>query len=151
MERNINGLQEKIVQTDSMKMNFNFKPRDLQRDEYMKDKMPTQDLNEFIQLERIRGSEDVNTLLVERYTRDSVPLSVLILTFIGVIIASRKIRGGSGFHLAMGVVISVLYILLGRFATVFAVKGNFDPLWAAWTPNIFFGFLVIYLYFKAPK
>ena len=132
-------------------MNFNFKPRDFQRDEYMKDKMPTPDLNEFIQLEKIRGSEAVNTLLVERHTRDSVPLSVLILTFIGAIIASRKIRGGSGFHLAMGVVISVFYILLGRFATVFAVKGNFDPLWAAWTPNIFFGFLVVYLYIKAPK
>ena len=151
VERDINGLQEKVKQTDSMKMNFNFKPRDFQRDEYMKDKMPTADLNEFIRLEKLRGSEDVNTLLVERYTRDSVPLSVLILTFIGAIIASRKIRGGSGFHLAVGVVISVLYILLGRFATVFAVKGNFDPLWAAWTPNIFFGFLAMYLYIKAPK
>jgi len=80
-----------------------------------------------------------------------VPLSVMILTFIGAIIASRKIRGGSGFHLAIGFVISVLYILLGRFATVFSVKGNFDPLWAAWTPNIFFGLLAIYLFIKAPK
>lgn len=151
VERNINDLQEKIVQSDTLKLNLNFKPRDFQRDEYMKDKMPTRDLNEFIQLEKIRGSEDVNTLLVERYTRDSVPLSVVILTFIGAILASRKIRGGSGFHLAMGVLISVLYILLGRFATVFAVKGNFDPLWAAWTPNTFFGLLVLYLYFKAPK
>ncbi len=151
VERNINGLSENLVQSDSMKMNFNFKPRDFQRDEYMKDKMPTKDLNEFIQLEKIRGSEDVNTLLVERYTRDSVPMSVLILTFIGAIIASRKIRGGSGFHLAMGILISVLYILLGRFATVFSVKGSFDPLMAAWTPNIFFGLLVIYLYYKAPK
>lgn len=150
-ERNINGLHEQLTRKDSLKMNFNFKPRDFQRDEYMKDKMPTHDLNEFIQLEKIRGSEDVNTLLVERYTRDSVPLSVLILTFIGAIIASRKIRGGSGFHLAMGILISVLYILLGRFATVFSVKGSFDPLLAAWTPNIFFGALVIYLYFKAPK
>ena len=150
-ERTINGLQEKIVQTDSMRLNFNFKPRDFQRDDYMKDKMPTSDLKEFIQLEMIRGSEDINTLLIERYTRDSVPLSVLILTFIGVIIASRRIRGGSGFHLAIGVVLSVLYILLGRFATVFSVKGNFDPFWAAWMPNILFAILVIYLYIKAPK
>lgn len=151
VERNINGLQENIKQTDSLKMNFNFKPRDFQRDEYMKDKMPTSDLKEFIQLEKVRGSENLNNLLIERYTRDSVPVSVMILTFIGVIIASRRIRGGSGFHLAIGVVISVFYILLGRFATVFSVKGNFDPLWAAWTPNIFFAVLVIYLYFKAPK
>lgn len=99
MERNINGLREKLVHSDSMRMNFNFKPRDFQRDAYMKDKMPTQDLNEFIALERVRGSEDINTLLVERHTRDSVPLSVIILTFIGAIVASRKIRGEVAFTL----------------------------------------------------
>lgn len=151
MERYINGLEETLKKSDSLKMNFNFKPRDLQRDEYMKDKMPTADLNEFIQLEKLRGSEDVNNLLIERYTRDSVPLSVLILTFIGVIIASRKIRGGSGLHLALGVVISVSYILIGRISTVFSVKGSFDPFWAAWIPNISFGLLAIYLYVRAPK
>ena len=51
-----------------MQMNFNFKPRDLQRDEYMKDKISTPELNEFIKLEKIRGSEDVNTLLLEKIT-----------------------------------------------------------------------------------
>lgn len=151
MERTINGLKENIKQTASMQMNFNFKPRDFQRDEYMKDKLSTNDLSEFIRLEKIRGSEDVNTLQIERYTRDSIPLSVLILTLIGAIIASKKIRGGSGIHIALGVVISILYILLGRFATVFSVKGNFDPLWAAWTPNIFFGLLVVFLYVRASK
>lgn len=150
-EREINGLKENIKQSDSMKMTYNFKPRDLQRDEYMKDKLITSDLNQFIALEKLRGSEDLNNLLIEKYTRDSIPLSVIILTLIGAILASRKIRGGSGFHLAMGVGISVLYILLGRFASVFATKGNFDPLMAAWTPNFFFIFLVIYLYVKAPK
>lgn len=151
IERSINGLRENIVQTASMQMNFNFKPRDLQRDEYMKDKLPTSELNQFIRLEKIRGSEDVNTLEIERYSRDAVPLSVFILTIIGATIASKKIRGGSGIHIALGVVISVLYILLGRFSSVFSVKGGFDPLWAAWSPNIFFGVLAVYLYIKASR
>jgi lipopolysaccharide export system permease protein len=151
VERTINGMNENVTQVASKQMNFNFKPRDLRRDEYMKEMMPTPELNEFIVLEKLRGSESVNTLLIERNSRDAIPVSVLILTMIGAIIASRKIRGGSGLHLAFGVVISILYILVSRFASVFAVKGNFDPSIAAWTPNIFFGLLVIYLYIKAPK
>jgi lipopolysaccharide export system permease protein len=151
LERTINGLNEKVNLVPSKQMNFNFKPRDLRRDEYMKEKMPTPELNEFISLEKLRGSEIVNTLLVERNSRDAVPVSVFILTMIGAIIASKKTRGGSGLHLAFGVVISILYILVGRFASVFAIKGNFDPSIAAWTPNIFFGLLAIYLYIKAPK
>lgn len=151
LERKFNDLNEDISERPTLQITYNFKPRDLQRDEYMKDKLSSPDLNEFIQLEKIRGSEDVNTLLIEEYTRVTIPVSIVILTLIGAILASRKIRGGSGFHLAMGVVITVLYILVSRFATVFSVKGNFNPWLAAWTPNFVFGLLVVYLYKKAPK
>ena len=151
MERYINGIREEVKQRPVMQMKYNFKPRDLQRDEYMKDKLSTKDLNEFIALEKLRGSETVNSLLLEKNSRDASPPSVLILTMIGAIVASRKIRGGSGFHLALGVIISVLYILVGRFAAVFAMKGNFNPVLAAWMPNIFFALLAYYLYRKAPK
>ena len=150
-ERYINGLHEELKQSPFKQMEYNFKPRDLQRDEYMKDKLTTRELNDYIRLEKLRGSEVVNTLMLEKNSRDAGPPSVLILTMIGAIVASRKIRGGSGFHLAIGVVISVLYILVGRFSSVFAMKGNFDPVLAAWIPNIFFALLAYYLYRKAPK
>jgi lipopolysaccharide export system permease protein len=151
LERNINGIYENLKQTPTMQMEYNFKPRDLQRDEYMKDKLPTADLNEFIKLEKLRGGEDVNSLMLEKNARNAGPPSVLILTMIGAVIASKKIRGGSGIHLALGMVISVLYILIGRFASVFAMKGNFDPVIAAWIPNFIFAILAYYLYRKAPK
>jgi lipopolysaccharide export system permease protein len=146
IQRRINGLKQEVSQTATMQMNFNFKPRDLQRDEYMKDKLTTPELNEFIKLEKIRGAEDVNTLLLEKHNRNANPASVFILTIIGASVASRKIRGGSGFHLAIGVLICVLYILVGRFSSVFSIKGNFNPLVAAWLPNVAFGFLAWYLY-----
>ena len=151
IERHLNELNEDVSQKANMLVGYNFKPRDLQRDEYMKDKLSTPDLKEFIRLEKIRGSEDINSLLIERYSRDAIPASIVILTMIGAILASRKIRGGSGFHLAMGVVITVLYILVGRFSTVFSVKGNLDPWLASWIPNFVFGLLAFYLYRRAPK
>lgn len=151
VERVLDSISEKVTKRPELFANYNFKPRDLRKDDYFKDQLPTPELNEFIKLEKLRGSEMLNTLLVERYNRDAIPVSVLILTIIGAVLASRKIRGGSGFHLAIGVIISVLYILFSRFSIVFATKGNFTPLLAAWTPNILFGILAFYLYKQAPK
>ena len=150
-ERTINGLAHSIVESDSKMMNFNFKPRDLRRDDYMKDKLTTPELSEFIQLEKLRGSENVNSLILEKQNRNATPVSVFILTIIGATIASQKIRGGSGFHLAVGVLICVIYILVGRFSAVFSLKANFDPVVAAWLPNVVFGFLAWILYRRASK
>ena len=151
VERRLDSISERITKTPELVISYNFKPRDLRKDDYLKDQLPTPELNDFIKIERLRGSEMLNALLVERYNRDAIPVSVLILTIIGAVLASRKIRGGSGLHLAIGVIISVLYILFGRFSLVFATKGNFTPFIASWTPNIIFGLLAFYLYKKAPK
>jgi lipopolysaccharide export system permease protein len=151
VERRLDSISERVTRSPEMFAGYSFKPRDLRKDEFLKDQMPTPELDDFIRLEKLRGSESVSMLLVERYNRDAIPVSVLILTIIGAVLASRKIRGGSGLHLAIGVVISVLYILFSRFSIVFATKGSFTPLLAAWTPNIIFGILAFYLYKKAPK
>jgi len=73
------------------------------------------------------------------------------LTLIGAILACRKIRGGSGVHLAMGIIICAVFILADRFSTIFSTKGDLDPYLAAWIPNLIFGGLTLYLYKKAPK
>ena len=150
-ERIFKGITEEVKRSATMTMNYNFKPLDLRKDDYLKDQMSTPVLNRYIEQERIRGAEGLNALLVERYNRDAIPASVLILTIIGTVLASRKVRGGSGLHLALGVVISVFYILFSRFSIVFATKGSFTPLLAAWTPNLVFGLLAFYLDKKAPK
>ena len=151
LERKFNAINETVTFSANRLMSYSFKPIDLRKDDYLKDQMTTPDLDAFIKLERMRGSEMLSTLEVERYSRDAIPLSVLILTIIGAVLASRKVRGGSGFHLAVGVVISVFYILFSRFSIVFATKGSFTPWLAAWVPNIVFGMLAFYLYKKAPK
>jgi lipopolysaccharide export system permease protein len=90
-------------------------------------------------------------LKVERYRRTATPAAVLLLTMIGAVIASRKTRGGSGMHLAMGITIAALFIISDRFSTVFATKGNFPPLLAAWLPNIVFAGVAYWLYRRTPK
>jgi lipopolysaccharide export system permease protein len=150
-ERKFLAKSETVTKFDKRSMSYNFKPVDLGKDEYLKDQMSTPELNQFIRLEKMRGSETLSSLLVERYNRDAVPFSVLILTVIGVSLASRKVRGGSGVHLAIGFLLCVVYILFSRVSLVFATKGSFSPWLAAWIPNFFFGLIAFYLYKRAPK
>jgi lipopolysaccharide export system permease protein len=75
----------------------------------------------------------------------------MILTIIGACIASRKIRGGSGFHLALGIVISAVYIMFLQTSTTFATKADLNPLIAVWIPNAIFGCLAFYLYRRQVK
>jgi lipopolysaccharide export system permease protein len=117
----------------------------------LKDKLTTPELVQFIQTEELRGTEGLNTLKVERYRRTATPAAVLLLTIIGAVIASRKTRGGSGIHLASGITIAALFIMSDRFSTVFATKGNFPPLLAAWLPNIVFAGVAYWLYRRTPK
>ncbi len=150
-ERVLTGDREEVKWIPTLFKQYNFKPRDLRVDEFLKDRLTTPELDEKIALERLRGTEGINTLLVERYNRDAIPVSVMILTLIGAILSSKKVRGGSGFHLAIGVILSVLYILFGRFALVFSTKGNFPALLAAWIPNLVFGVLTYFFYRRAAK
>lgn len=151
VDRRLKPLSEEVAMEMTRLMNFNFKPYDLSRDKYTKDKLISPDLDRFIRLEELRGSEGLNELKVERYRRDATALTVLLLTLIGAIVAGRKVRGGSGVHLALGFSIAAVFIITDRFSTIFSTKGNLPPIIAAWIPNAVFVFVVMYLYRKAPK
>ena len=151
IERWINGISEKVTMTGRKVMHFNFKPFDLKRDEYAKDKLITPDLDNFIRLEELRGSEGLNALKVERYRRDATPASLLLLTLIGVVVASRKVREGSGVHMAIGFITAAIFILTDRFSTIFSTKGELPPLLAAWLPNLLFSFVAFWYYKRTPK
>ncbi|MGB8193675.1 MAG: LptF/LptG family permease [Chitinophagaceae bacterium] len=151
IERKVSGMKEELKQLPFMHVNLNLKPGELRRDRYMKDKLTSPELKEYIRQSNIRGQEGLNEFKVERYKRDAAAVSVVILTLIGAIIASRKTRGGLGLHLAMGLIIGVLFFGMNTFSTVFSTNANLDPVLAAWLPNaIFFG-VMVFLYIKAPK
>ncbi len=151
VDRKIDSLKETVVMEKERVMNFDFRPFDLKRDDYAKNKLTSPELKRYIQLEEQRGSEGVNELKVERYKRDATPFAVLLLTLIGALVAGRKVRGGSGAHLALGVATAVTFVVTDRFSTIFSTKGGLDPLLAAWIPNIVFCIVAYFIYKKAPK
>lgn len=151
IERNIDGIHETVKQVPSMTLKLNLTPKDLRKDEYLKDKLSTPELRRFINLEESRGTEGLNTYKVEYYRRMATPISVLILTILGAVVSSRKTRGGSGLNLAFGIVSAAMFVVMDRFSVVFSTKGSLHPLIAAWLPNVIFGTLTYWLYKKAPK
>lgn len=151
VERTVDSLKETIKEFPELTIKLNIKPEELRKDEYLKDKLTTPELSSLISREELRGTEGLNTLKVEKYRRTATAFTVLLLTIIGAVIASRKTRGGSGLHIALGIMIAAIFILSDRFSTVFATKGNFPPLLAAWMPNMVFVFVAFWLYRRTPK
>ncbi|MFV0607142.1 MAG: LptF/LptG family permease [Niabella sp.] len=151
VERFIDSLGERVKDTSEKRLKLNILPEELVRDEYIKEKLTTPELIDFIDKEELRGTEGLNALKVERYKRSATPFTVVLLTFIGAVIACRRTRGGSGLHLALGIIIAAVFVIADQFSTVFSIKGNFPPLLAAWVPNIVFALVALRLYKITPK
>jgi lipopolysaccharide export system permease protein len=151
VERQIDSLNESIREISTLNLDLKMRPEELRKDEYLKDNLTTPELAAYINTEESRAAEGLNPMKVELHRRTASAFTVLLLTMIGAIIAGRKSRGGSGLHLAIGIVIASVFIVADKFSTTFSVKSNFPPLLAAWTPNLVFSLVAFWLYKKAPK
>ena len=149
--RKNNGLKEELHFAPEMKKKYGFTPADLENDNDIMTAMTTPYLNKIIQREKLRGRENLNQYYVEKHRRTAQPFAGVILTLIGVTIASRKIRGGSGLHLALGIMISAAYIMAIQFTSTFSTKAGMNPLLAVWIPNMIFGAIAFYLYRRQVK
>ena len=148
--RNINGYTEKVTTGAEIDTILNMVPEDYQVVENIVETMTLPTLNESIDNLKLRG---VNTIdyEIEKHKRRSQPFSAFILTIIGVSLASRKIKGGIGFHLGLGLLLSFSYILFMQVTTVFATSGLLLPWQAMWIPNIIYGGLAFFLYKRAAR
>ncbi len=151
--RNINGLKENMVYGNSKTKDtvLDMKPDDFSVYDNVVESMTSRELAEKIQKEKIRGSGVMNDLLFEQYKRYIQPLSAFVLTLIGVALSSRKVRGGVGLPLGIGIVLSFAFIVFNQFTKMFSTKGGLPPLLANLLPVICFAALGIYLLRKAPK
>ena len=139
----------KFGQEKEIKMNF--LPTDLGRIESKVEIMTYPELKKYIAAEREKGSSGIERFEVENYIRTSRPFATFILTIMGVCISSRKVRGGIGMHLAVGLLLAASYVLFLQVSSIFAVNGVLPPLIAVWIPNFLYGGIAFYLYKSAQK
>ncbi len=143
--------KETLLTGNAIDTTLALSPQDLyiQKEDY--EIMNYWELNDKIKMERMKGSDNVKSYEVEKGKRLASPFATIVMALIGVSMSSRKLRGGIGMHLGMGLAIAFSYILFMQISTVFATFGSLSPLYAAWIPNIFFSVIAIILIRNAPK
>jgi len=149
--RSINGMNENISSGQRLDTLLKLKPDDFSSKVKNVDMMGYGELRRFIAAEYLKGSENVRFYEVEKHKRMAFPFATIVLTFIGVSLSSRKVRGGIGVHLGSGLTISFAFILFMQISSTFATNGNVPAYLAVWIPNIVFSILGLYLLYKAPK
>ena len=113
--------------------------------------MTNPELREYMDRQRARGSGNVKAFEVEYHKRWASPLGAFIMTLLGVTMSSRKVRGGMGKNLGIGIVLTAIYILFSTVSTTFSVNNVMSPFMAAWLPNLVFLAISIPLYICASK
>ncbi|MCB0568425.1 MAG: LptF/LptG family permease [Phaeodactylibacter sp.] len=151
--RTFNDMQEQLIvgRGKEIDTTIAFTPSDFVDYKEQQTMMTTPELSEYIATQKRRGVGNTEKYLIEKYRRTAEPFTILILTLIGLSIAARKVRGGIGLHLAMGIGIGALFIFFSRFAVVFATGQAIPPLMGIWFPNILFTAVAIVLVRNAQK
>ena len=147
--REIKGMEEVISTGFLMDTSLAFYPGEFNRRDNFVETMDTPELNKYIDQEILRGSEEVPFYLVEKYRRFSYPFATFILTIMGVSLSSRKVRGGIGVQIGVGILLSFTYIMFMQISQTFATNGNLPAWLAVWIPNIFFTIIAIFLLKRA--
>jgi lipopolysaccharide export system permease protein len=151
-DRQINGLKENMVWHGGSKDTvLDMRPEDFEIKDNQYSAMSMGVLNKNIEKAKLRGTGELLDMQFEKYHRFVYPLSTYVLTLIGVAMSSRKVRGGVGLPLGIGIILCFTYIIVERFALVFSVKGGAPPLISVFMPNLLFFALGYYLLVKAPK
>ncbi|MBK8555701.1 MAG: LptF/LptG family permease [Lewinellaceae bacterium] len=150
--RTFDGLRENFTRyTTPIDTAINLTPQDFVFYNNQNEEMTTAELGEAIDRDRQRGLSNTNKYDIERQRRTADAFTNFILTIIGLSIAGRKVRGGMGLHLAMGIGLGALFILLSKFAASFASSGTVPVALGMWLPNIFFGLIALWLVSRAQK
>lgn len=150
-QRDIDGMHEYITTGRKKDTTINIRPEDFAIRTTIVETMSLKELDDFIEQQIMQGESNVKAYQIERHKRIAFPFSTFILTFIGVAVSSRKVRGGIGLQIAIGVIISFAYILFMQFSSQFAIGGLLPVMLAAWIPNILFVFVALFLFRMAPK
>jgi lipopolysaccharide export system permease protein len=130
---------------------LNLVPEDFIRYTNQKEMMATPELRRFISAERNRGLSNTRIFEIELHRRTAEPFSILILTIIGLAVAGRKVRGGIGLHLAIGIGLGAIFIFLSKFSATFATNRTLPPVLGVWIPNVIFSAVAYYLVRGAQK
>lgn len=149
--RDLSGPSERITTGTEIDTTLRMSPAEFGQQNSRQETMDYWQLRQYIKDLKLRGVDNVTSYEKEDYQRLAGPISTFILTIIGVSLSSRKMRGGIGLHLGLGLLIGFSYIMFMQVSTIFAFKAGFNMFLAVWLPNIIYAVIAFFLYKWAAK
>ena len=148
MIRDFEGEREKIRRGTRLDTVIPIEPRDflISKNDY--ETLTSPALQEYISRQKDRGVANIKSFEIENHKRYAMTAAAFILTVIGMALSSRKIKGGMGINIGIGLVLSFSYILFMTVTSAFAVSGLTSPFVAMWIPNVLYAIIAAVLYYR---
>lgn len=128
-----------------------FEPRDFLISRNDQEMLTSPQLRQYIARQKERGVANIKAFEIEYEKRYAMCAAAFILTVIGMSLSSKKVKGGMGVNIGLGLVLSFSYILFMTVTSSFAISGMTSPMVAMWIPNIIYAVIAVVLYFKASR
>lgn len=101
-------------------------------------------------IQEIKGiGGDVKEYLVELGIRYSFPFASFVISFLGLALGGKYVRGTSAVSLGICVILGYGYYVINGVFETFSKSGYINPFVAGWVPNLIFLGLGIYLLNRA--
>ena len=149
--REFNGMKETLKKGAVMDTLLNIDPRDFLISKYDEQTMTSPELKEYIMKQKARGVSNIKTFEIEYERRIAMTAAAFILTIIGLSLSSRKVRGGIGLNIGLGLLLSFSYLLFMTVTSTFAVSGYTSARVAMWIPNFVYIIIAAILYYRASR
>ncbi len=149
--RKIDHLKETLKNGTKTDLTLNLEPSDFGGDITMKEMMNMSELDLYIKKLKAKKSDSLYLFKVEKYSRYMYPFSILLLILVGMLFASRKIRGGAIWQTVLSFILAIIYIGMFMFASSRAESHSDNLLLTIWMPNILFTIIVGLFYRFMPK
>ncbi|MDE6225997.1 MAG: LptF/LptG family permease [Muribaculaceae bacterium] len=151
MTRDFDGMKETITRGSRLDTIIPFEPRDFMIAVNDQETLTTPQLTEYIRKQKERGVANIKAFEIEKEKRIASTAAAFILTLIGMSLSSRKVKGGMGINIGIGLVLSFSYILFSTVTSSFAISGLTTPFVAMEIPNVIYLLIGIFLYYRASK
>ncbi|MDE5554658.1 MAG: LptF/LptG family permease, partial [Muribaculaceae bacterium] len=120
--RDFRDNREYITKGSQLDTIIPFEPSDFLISVNDHEKMTTPALAEYIERQKSRGVGNIKSFEVEYQRRYAMTAAAFILTVIGMALSSRKVKGGLGVNIGIGLVLSFSYILFMTVTQTFAIS-----------------------------
>lgn len=149
--RVIDGTKENISQGVVLEKQLNIGPKDLAMNPRLYETQTLPELHRHIRELKTKQADSVRYFITEMNIRYMAPFASIILTVMGVLVASYKSRRGAGLQISFGIALAFTYVAMFLFTRGYAeVKGT-NIFLTIWTPNLIFSLISYVIYKLVPK